>query len=340
MKRYRQRAFAILASGFMLFLIIHSNKAAAYAIDAIKLCCTSLVPSLFPFMFLSMVLSNALIGYRFHFFSGIRKVCRIPDGSEFIFILGILGGYPIGAQMVTNAYRCGKLERSDAQRMLGFCNQAGPAFIFGILGPLFHSGWIVAMLWLVQICSAILTGILLEGHSASEITIADTPSMSITEILERSVKVMALICGWVILFKIIIGFAQQYLLLYLPEYISILLCGLLELTNGCITLYELENSGARFILSALFLSTGGLCVALQTASATKPLNLNTYLIGKSIQGAISIPLAYILQCIIFPSYQRFSVKLPVILIGFLIIIGIILCYRKKTVDFRNKLIYN
>lgn len=341
MRKYRSVAIVIITAFSMLFLIVNAKNALIYASDAMKLCTTSLIPSLFPFMFLAILLNNDLTGYRFRFLQFIPKICRSPEGSESIFLLGILGGYPVGAQIISNAYENGSLKKEDAQRMLGFCNNAGPSFIFGIIGPLFHTLIPPISLWLIQIFSALMTGALLPGCSYGKIVVNHNANISATTALERSVKTMGLICGWVLLFRIMVGFINQKLSALFPKCLSILLAGLLELTNGSMALYSVENAGTRFILASLFLTIGGLCVALQTASAAKSLNMKSYMLAKAIQGIISVGFAYIIQYFIFPAEDRFTASgITIVIFLLLALTAIIFISCKKIVAFRNKLVYN
>ena len=341
MRKYRQVTIASITSLTMVFLILNAKEASVFAADALTLCTASLIPSLFPFMFLAIVLNSALSGYRFRSLRIVKSLCRIPEGSEILFLLGVLGGYPVGAQLIANTYYRGNLKKEDAQRMLGFCNNAGPSFIFGVIGPLFHSITVPALLWTIQITSALITGAVLKGDSNTAIKENCRSKISITDTLEKSVKSMGLICGWVILFRIAAGFLQQYLSTHIPIDILTIITGLLELTNGCIALYGIKNSGLRFILASIFLTLGGMCVLLQTASSIKTLNIKTYIIGKSIQGIISIVLAYIIQRLIFKPEDCFiSPHISPLFTIFLIVGGIIFICGKKTVAFHKKVVYN
>lgn len=341
MKNYRKVAVAIITSVSMFLLVLNAKDSLAFANEALKLCTNSLIPSLFPFMFLATILNNALSGYRFHFLHIISRLCRIPEGSEILFVLGILGGYPVGAQMIANAHRDDNLNKDDAQRMIGFCNNAGPSFIFGVVGPLFDTGLIPTFIWFIQILSAIITGALLSGSCSERTTVSNQAHISVTDALERSVKTMGLICGWVLLFKIVVGFTEQHLAAVLPQCVCVFIAGVLELTNGCIALYGVESAGTRFILSSLFLALGGLCVALQTSSAVKPLQLKIYAVGKCIQGLISVLIAYIIQYFIFPFNERCNSLNPFLILPILFALtAIIFISRKKTVAFRDKLVYN
>ena len=121
----------------MLILILDPNTAVRSASDAIALCLKTVVPSLFPFFVLSSMLTSALISSRSIILQPIGRFCRMQPGTESILLMGLLGGYPTGAQITAQAWREGTVDHRQARRMLGFCCNAGPAFLFGICGSLF-----------------------------------------------------------------------------------------------------------------------------------------------------------------------------------------------------------
>ena len=41
----------------------------------------------------------------------------------------------MGAKAVAELYQQGLCSRQEAQRLLGFCNNSGPAFFIGVVGP-------------------------------------------------------------------------------------------------------------------------------------------------------------------------------------------------------------
>lgn len=136
---------------------------------------------------------------------------------------------------------------------------------------------------------------------------------------------MATICGWVVIFRVLLAFFQRWFLWMLPEDISILISGLLELTNGCCRLSLAVTPGARFVLASLLLGFGGLCVGLQTISVTQGLGTGLYFPGKLVQTGISFALAFAAQYLLFPRQERLSgspamlalLSLPFLLAGIL-----------------------
>ena len=109
---------------------------------------------------------------------------------------------------------------------------------------------------------------------------------------------MAKICGWVILFRMLISILDYYVLEHLPANIGTIICGILELSNGCIRLKNMDIAYI-FVVASLLLSFGGICVWMQTASIIKPLNLLNLCLGKCVQSVISVLICFILSPLLF-----------------------------------------
>lgn len=285
----------IFAALGMLVLILDSKTAISGAREGLALCIQSVIPSLMPFIFLSQLLVNALIGQNSRIFALLEQILHIPHGSGSIYVAGLLGGYPTGAQLVAQAYRDGVLSRKDANRMLFFTSNAGPAFIFGILSTAFSNSVIPWVLWLIHISSSVLVAQIIPGAYKRQTLIPRASTLSLASALKRTVMVMAQICGWVTLFKVLCIFIDRWFLFILSDEVHIWVTGLLELTAGCTDLPQIKSEGLRMILSSAFLSFGGLCVAMQTAGVCSQLQLKNYLLGKILQSLVSILMGSIAQ---------------------------------------------
>lgn len=299
----RNLCTAIAAALGMLVLILDGKTALSGASEGISLCIATLVPSLFPFFIMSILLTGALSGHAVPFLRPVAAACRIPEGAESLLAIGFLGGYPVGAQNVALLHRSGQLSGDQAARMISFCNNAGPAFIFGILGAMFSDPKISWLLWAVHILSAVLVGILLPGETDEATVRPLSNQISLPIALEKSVQVMALVCGWVVLMRMMLAFLERWFLWLLPLSAQIAVCGILELSNGCVRLGLIENDGLRFILASGLLSLGGVCVTLQTLSVTTGITKRFYFPGKLLQCCISVLLSSILQFVFPPSMR-------------------------------------
>ena len=120
----QNRRIAIVCTAGMLLLILDSKTALRGALDGIDLCISVLIPSLFPFFVLSIMLTGALSGQVIKCLQPVGAICKMPPGSESLLAIGFLGGYPVGAQSVSQLFQQGKLSTLQAMRLLGFCNNA------------------------------------------------------------------------------------------------------------------------------------------------------------------------------------------------------------------------
>lgn len=326
---HRSMHTPIAASIAMLMLILDSQTALAGAKSGMDMCLQSVIPSLFPFFVLSILLTSGLTGRNLPFLRPLATLTGIPFGSESILLTGLLGGYPVGAQAVSSAHSRGAITESEAKRMMVFCNNAGPAFIFGMTASLLPSLRYAWLLWLIQILSALLTGLLLPGKISRRVTLPTAKQPTVTQAITAALRIMATVCGWVILFRTVLAFGQHWLFWLFPAWVQALLTGLLELANGCFSLIIVKNIGLRFLLCAGMLSFGGLCVWLQTLSIAGHVPMRLYLPGKLIQSAIAVSLALLCQKWM-PVGSRLEISIPLLVLPAVIIALFFLLGQKSS----------
>ena len=319
---------SILAAIGMLVLILDTKTALHGASAGLQLCIQTIIPSLVPFFPLSILLTSALLGESIPFLRPFVRLCGIPKGAESLLLVGILGGYPAGAQSVAQAYRDGAISKTTAQRMLPFCNLAGPAFLFGIVSGKFTSAYVAWALWGIHILSAILVSIVLPGRCTDNGVLKPGKTLTVTNALQRSLRIMAGVCGWIIVFRVILAFLERWFLWFLPPTVQAAIEGVLELSNGCCDLRIIGSEGLRFIVSAGMLAFGGLCVFMQTASVTEGLSLETYFNGKLLQVLFSVVLAGGLQYLLFSRDERVHYSI-LLWIGTVAVIGFCVKYLHK-----------
>lgn len=312
MMQRKSLLYPLFPSMAMLILILDAKTAFDGATEGMTLCLNTVIPSLFPFFVVSMLLCSASTNYSSFILRPIGKWLKLPESSEILLLIGFLGGYPVGAQCIRQMYDNGNLSLRDAHRMLAFCNNAGPAFIFGIGTVVFQNVQLCWLIWVLHILSALIVGWITPADCAkqneTEYRGIDAHPLSLAEVVSQSIKTMAFVCSWIILFRVILTFLQKWILWLLPQYMVIFLSGILELANGTTRLSSIDSISTRFLLFSILLGFGGLSVAMQTHSVIfkSGLSLRPYLFGKLTQGAVSCLLCVLFQPILFhdgiPSY--------------------------------------
>jgi len=312
--------FPVLA---MVLLILDSRTASVAAAEGIELVLRAALPSLFPFF----VLSAMLVPYSSLFsLPALSALLGIPNGWETVFLLGCIGGYPVGAQCVAQGYSAGQLQKQDAERMLGFCTNCGPSFLFGIVASAFSGLGDPIAIFLIGIFSSILTAAFWPGQSQNTCLKPSIRPVSLPQAIQMGLKSMASVSAWIILGKIFLAFLDKYLLHFLPSPMNLTLKGLLELTNGCLLLGEFPEK-ARLVTACCFTTFGGICVWMQVKSlcAKAGLDAKNYLPQKLTQSTIAASLAVV--------YISFGLAAPCICTGIMLL-------SKKTVEISKSMMYN
>ena len=308
--------------GAMILLILDSRCAAQSVRDSVNLCIQTLIPGLFPMFVISAMLVPHLSGIRI---PGLARLLRVPEGSEGILILGCAGGFPVGAACIVQAVQSGGLGKSDAQRMLGICSFCGPAFLFGIIAPLFSIRE-AGLLFVIQLETALMIAAFRSSPSAGGVPARQMPTVSLGEALKRATASLTCVCGWVLLASIVAGFLRRWLCPLLPQAAGAAMTGILELTGGVFSLESVPSGELRFVLCALFVCFGGISVLMQigglAASASIP-------VGECIGQKV---LQGILGAVLAAGVVSFG---PVFLAA-----GLILPAGKIAVEISGRMVYN
>lgn len=311
----------------MLVLILRPQCGLEAALNSIDLCLRSVIPGMFPLLFLSSLLAGELCSYSLPF---IETILHIPTGSAGFFLIGLVCGYPVGAKLLQNEINKINISSKNATRMIIFCNNASPAFIIGILSPIFSSVWYAIAIWLIQIIASIIVGILLPGHIPETISKNPLKNTSSGAIMIESIKAIATICGWIILFGILLAYLNTPMIQYLNSVPKVILSGILELTNGMHALQHIYSPSIRFMVCSILLSLGGLCILLQTKSVAPSVCTKKYICGRLFHASITGTLASIFSYKLFPTDTASAYCLPLFL-SILVMALLILYFSKKMV---------
>ena len=293
-KSMRRRILPTLGLlGVMALLLLCSADAAQAVRDALALCVQSVIPALFPFFVVSSLFIDlgcaAVLGRSLA--PIMRRLFGVSGAGGTAFLLGIIGGYPVGGRTAGELYRSGQCEREECERLLAFCNNAGPSFILGIAGlGCFGSVRVGAWLYLIHVGAAVMVGLLFRSASRQmgrpEKTETPRWADALIEAVRGGAMSMVNICAFVVFFLVILRLFSRFTGI---QHGAIL--GIVEMTNGIL---RLANDRRGFIWAAGLLGWGGLSVHCQTAAVLSgsDLSLKRYFIGKALQAAISMAAAW------------------------------------------------
>ena len=184
----------------------------------------------------------------------------------------------------------GDLRAEDAERITGLCSLCGPGFLFGVVGTLLSTG-AAAVLFALQLEAALLTAALWPGAAGIQ-SPARTEAVSLSDALNKAVRSILTVCGWVTLAAVADGFLRRWVLALLPEGIAVVLTGLMELTNGILAAGNLGKD-AQFLLCALFASFGGISVLLQIRGVSPGIRMGQCIAQKTAHAVITTALAFL-----------------------------------------------
>lgn len=305
----------------IIYLCIFPETGISNAKSAIQLCLNSVIPALFPYLVCSGILScSGILNVLSRYLSPVIKpLFNVPGCGAAAFVLGTVSGYPIGAVCVKDLYLSGSCSKSEANRMLAFCNNSGPVFVISVVGIGFlQSPHIGRLLYISHVLSAVLTGIILrQNYHPSTLAAALPPKFkpSSKDILslvgttvDSAVMTILKICGFVIFFSV---FSAS-----LPSFSgSAFLHSLLEITGGLSKLSYLDaDFSLKMALISFFIAFSGVSVMLQVGGVISGtgLSLNLYIKGKLIQGIFSFLITKILVSRLPEAVGAFTTKSTVI----------------------------
>lgn len=253
----------------------------------------SIIPALFPFMVLSTYVSASpyapYLSKKINKFS--RRLFNISGTGLTAVILGILGGYPIGAKIIEEFFKSGMITQNDARRTLSWCVNPSPAFVITAIGSFMLNSYKSGIIMYISVLAATLSiGVASRftyDKGTSEPTQAAALSLDRTNIFIYSVatasKSLLLICAWVVLFSSVCAglnvITQNEAVLLFTQSIA-------EVTTGCKSAIQ---GNVSLPLICAILGFGGFAVIFQVAPYLQVCgyDLKLFICWRAVSGALS-----------------------------------------------------
>lgn len=301
---------------FITFQILISStdilKTVAFSFNIWK---TSIFPSLFPFF----VISEILINYGFIEFIGelfkpiMYKLFKTKGESAYVFIMGMISGFPSSAKYVRELHIKGILTENEATKIMTFTHFSNPLFILGTISIVFLNNKETGLIILLShYISNIFIGIIFRNlypskeenlkfslkkaiHLMTKKRTNNKKSFGaiISDALSNTINTLLLILGTITLFLIITTIIDNNI--SLNPYYQAILNGIIEMTQGLkyISILELPLK-IKAIIGTMFISFGGISVHMQIISILSDTKIKyfPFLIARILHALISGLLIY------------------------------------------------
>lgn len=306
------------------FLLPFKNSLCVSSVKSgIDICLNTLIPSLFPFIFFTNLLSDFCGDVLSSVFAPILcPLFNISAPASSAFVLGTLGGFPTGASVASSLYKQRKISKDEAQRLPIFCNNAGIMFVISAVGKEFFGSAVIGFtLYALHILSSVILGIITRPKEKMysfeknflKKSFSEFSPPSITTVFPHciytSLKSMAAICANFLVFRCV-----TYIFFSGPDQAGTsVFKGILEMVGG---IFSLGKTPRDLIAAAFILGFNGLCVHMQTASIffESGLSIVKCIIGKLFCAFLSAGILFISLNFSKIKLSQFALPFPVILL--------------------------
>lgn len=315
-KSRTSRLPAYLSVIFFSLLLMFPSQSSQGTLQGIKLCTETLLPSLFPFMFVSALFSSSVS--RKNSSKSLDRLFLRLLGVDFscfqALLLASFGGYPVGAVTVNGLYKKGALTENQARLMIYIAFGSGMGFLVsytgaGLLssretGVLLFTAQLITIL-IMTLLSRLVFGKLRERireeknflcseHSEKNLGSTDREEKSLFSLIFNSAlaagKSAFNMCLVVVLFSSASG-----IILPLLSYNSFLRDNFLALWEVSAGVKAFAGSAPLWFLGFIT-GFGGICVHLQVYFAAKDISFSKtlFFIFRAAQGIINGCAVYVL----------------------------------------------
>ena len=283
--------------------------------EGLSLAAAQALPALFPFFVISELLTRCgfaeLLSFRLP-----ARLYGLPSAASPALLLGLIGGYPVGAAAVCALYEQRILSRDAAERLGCLCNCAGPGFCIGLVGlGVFGSARTGALLYAIQLAAALAVGLCFDRtplpalpHRAEQ-PACTSFSAAFCAAVRQAAGTALTVTAFLTIFSVLLRLVSP-LFAQLPCGSAI--DGMIELTNGLDALAALPlPRPARLTLASFLLGFGGLSVQFQIRALAEAhdLPLRGLSAAKLLHGGFAAALTALL-CRVSPAVLTVSVPAP------------------------------
>lgn len=301
----KNRIMQFVLLGIIALIVVKGAEAVEYAKSAMELCYHMIIPTLFPFFICSglLIYSGFCDTISKLFAPVMPPFFNINPNGSAAFIIGIISGYPQGAVTVCQLYESRYISKTEAERLLAFCNNSGPLFILSAVGiGMYADIWVGVALYAVHIAAAILVGMIFKFYKKNdyrapitEVSVNKSGAASaFGSVLDSSVKNILNVCGSVVFFSVIARLVLD--ITGVQGILRDMVYGVCEFSSGMTEISKLDISFfEKLIISSFILGFAGVSVHIQTLGfiSKYELSMVPFVAGKILHGGISALLMWL-----------------------------------------------
>ncbi len=320
MKKFLFYLLTVLLLIICFALIYNPERYIEYAKEGILLWALTVLPSLLPFFFLTLLFTN--LGLAESLSAKVQPLTtflyRCSGAGAFVQMMSFISGYPVGAKLIAELYKEGRISSEESTKISLFTSTSGPMFVIGSVGVgMFESKIAGVILLVCHYLSAIISGVIFRNlysekeqktilkrqiYSSNFLYDCAYGSTVSCLIIGTFITVFYVFCKIITDFKLLTPLTFIFTLLFSDEKKALAFCaGLIEFTNGCAPLSKTQGF-LTLPLTAFIISFGGLSILIQSIAFLKEAkaNLKIFILGKFIQAFISFLLCSL--CLLFVKF--------------------------------------
>jgi len=306
-----------------VILVTYPEICSESFLDGLILFSTAVLPSLFPFLFITKMLTDFGLAQKLSatFDKPFRFLFGVNAKGFYVFLMSIICGYPVGAKILSDLIIDGQLSKSEAEDILPLCTSSGPLFVIGTVGVgMFGNKGFGIKLFAVHALSIIVLAFVLCNVKRLIFKKRTTQPLKksniccLDQVLAKNMTdtcaSVLMVGGFISCFYLAIDILNNFgIMLPISYFLSWLLgifgsnielakgisSGIIEMTRGCKDLALIGGEFSAVAISAI-LAFGGVSIILQSIAFLSKAKISSlkFLAIKTMQTAVAICIALIL----------------------------------------------
>lgn len=308
-----RKSIAFLLGALLALMLRYPAQSLTAASKSLQLFASSVLPALLPFFIVTTLLSQSFFPELLSRLLPVTRLFKFNAQGSCALFLGMLSGYPVGARLCGELLAQGGVRQQDAARLCALCNFAGPMFILGTLAAsMLGAPFLGPALLLCHYAGGLLSALLFSFFAQKDPRKSNGPfyapppaqpfGTAFGQAVASAVSALMRVAGTLAFFAVLCALLESSgilpllcRLLYplLGEATSGLLCGLIEMTQGCALLSAQQSLSLplRGALCCALVSFGGLSIIMQSVSFC-PVSAGKYAFYKLFHGVFSGLISY------------------------------------------------